>query len=148
MSELKVGGSQEFQVGDKTLTVEPIPYGQVKMILRKVMDITKTAASGDTKFIPDIIDTYLPDIFPLLFKKGHYPFINVEWIENNLTVPNLRAIVEASVIVNGLEDFFGKAFGGTLKKDLPQESKTPATPLEKPGSITSSDSPTDGAPKT
>lgn len=147
MSELKSGDSTEFKIGDKTLTVEPIPYGQMKRILRMVMDVSTEFAKGETKYIPDVLDKYLPQIFPLIFIKGRYPFIDETWIEDNLTIPVGRSIFEAAIAVNGLKDFFGRAFGGNLNRVTPS-TETPLTPPEKDGSTTSSGSPTDGGPKT
>jgi len=147
MSELKAGGTAEFTVAGQTLVLEPIPYGQLKKILRLVLDVSKEAAEGKLTFIPDALDKYFPEIIPLLFIKNKYPFINAVWIDDNMTVPTLRGIMESAIIINGLQDFFGKAFGGTLKVDT-LSNPTPTIPPEKDGSIISSDSAMAGGPKT
>lgn len=145
MTELKSGESLDFQVGDKTLTIEPVPYGNIKKILRIAFQASKEISSGNLTTLPELIDRNLAELFPLLFSAGRYPFLDGEWIETHMTVPVLRKMLEAAVVVNGLEDFFGKA----IKKTEPNGSPpTRETPPGNPGSITSSGSLTDGGPKT
>lgn len=149
MSELKAGDSIDYQVGDKTLTIEPVPYGNIKQILKIALGASKAISAGELTNIPEVIDQNINSIFPLMFVKGKYPFLTGDWIENSITVPVLRKMMEAAVVVNGLQDFFDKAGGKMMKsagaKTIPP---TQATPPENPGSTTSSDSPTDGVLKT
>ena len=147
MSELKAGESIDFQVGDKTLTIEAVPYGNIKKIIRLAFSASKDISSGELKAstIPDMVDKNLFAILPLLFTNGRYPFLTPEWIEDNMTVPKIRKMMEAAIVVNGLEDFFGKALGKMPANGNPP---TPQTPPEKVGSITSAGSLTDGDPKT
>lgn len=147
MSELKSGDSQDFTIGDKTLTVEPVPYGNIKRIIRIAFSVSKDISGGELKvaMIPDMIDKNLCEILPLLFVKNRYPFLTPDWIEENMTVPRIRKIMETAIVVNGLQDFFGKAMGKVT--GIGSET-TPTTPQEKVGSTTSAASPTDGGPKT
>lgn len=144
MSELKPGESLDFTVGDKTLTIEALPYGNIKKILKLVLNVSDDMAVKDMKGIPAIIDKYLGDIFPLLFVKGKYTFITSEWIEDTMTIPALRKMLEAAIVVNGLQDFFEKLTGKTT---VPAPSMQ-ATPPEKVGSTIASGLVMDGDPKT
>ncbi len=143
--EMKSGDSIDFAVGDKTLTIGPVPYGNVKRIMRIAFDASKDIASGDLTSMPELIDRNLTTIFPLLFPKGKYDFLSAEWIEDNMTVPTLRAMMEAAVVANGLQDFFDKATGKKAPSGAPL---IPETQPAKPGSTTSAGSPTDGSQKT
>jgi hypothetical protein len=124
MSELKAGDTAEFKVGDKALTVEAMPMGRVKKVFKLIMEVSAGAAKGEAGFIPQVMDEYLYKLLPLLFDPKKYPFLVQEWVEENMTIPQLREIFKAAVTINGLEDFFGKAFGGTLTT----KTDTPPTP--------------------
>jgi hypothetical protein len=145
MTELKSGDSLDFTVSDKTLTIEPVPYGNIKKVIRIAFDVSKEITAGKLSSIPEAIDKNLTTVLPLMFKKDRYPFLTAEWVEDNMTVPVLRKMLEAAVVVNGLQDFFDKAAG------KPKSNGSPSTlpiPPEKDGSTTSADLVTDGAPKT
>jgi len=135
MSELKSGDTMDFTIGDKTLTLEAVPYGNIKKIIKIAFSASAAIASGEMKSVADLIDQNLTMIMPLLFAPGRYPFLTAEWIENNMTVPILRKVVEAAIVINGLQDFFDKGAG---KKD-PAPLVIPPTLPENPGSITSAD---------
>ncbi len=146
---LKSGDAIDFTVGDKTLTIEPVPYGQIKKIIRIAFDASKDLGSVKMAMIPDMIDQNLSKIFPLLFAKGRYPFVTDAWIEENMTVPTLRKMLEAAVVVNGLQDFFDQAAGRTKGPIATNGAPpTPPTPPERDGSTTSADLAMAGAPKT
>ncbi len=142
---LKSGDALDFTVGDKTLTIEPVPYGNIKKIIRIAFDATKDLGPMTMAVIPELIDQNVSKIVPLLFSKGRYPFVTDEWIEENMTVPVLRKMLEAAVVVNGLQDFFDQAAGKTKGNGSPPSL---ATPPEKDGSTTSADSAMAGVPKT
>lgn len=144
---LKSGDALDFTIGDKTLTIEPVPYGNIKKILRIAFAASKEIAAGQLSGVPELIDKNLYATFPLLFAKGKYNFITPEWMEETMTVPTLRKMMEAAIVVNGLQDFFDK---GVTKKPVavPPEPLTPSTPSEKDGSTTSADLAMAGGPKT
>jgi hypothetical protein len=137
MSEPKAGDTVVIEVGDKTLTIEPVPYGNLKKIFgiigNAVNDIT--VGKNAVMDIPKAIDQYLPNFFPLLFRKGTHDFITLDWIDNNLTLVAMKKIVETAIKVNGLEDFF-------------ERQRARAASPTTGSSITSSDSPTAGGPAT
>jgi hypothetical protein len=141
MSEPKVGDQIDFKVGDKVLRVEAIPYGNVKKILGIVMDMSLHADFAD---VPGLLDKYLDQVVPLLFKKANHEFLTKEWVENNLDIPTMRKIIETAIIVNGLKDFFDKA--GKMPKVELKPNATSTIPLDPSGSTTSSALPTDGDP--
>jgi hypothetical protein len=152
MRELKAGESIDFIVGGKTLTIEPLPFGNIKKILKTITSLADEKSLNNIAFATNFMDKYLVQIFPQLFIKGKYPFLTDEWIEDSLTIPDLRKIVEAACVVNGLQDFLEKMTGKKTTTELPSSSgkstETPTTPSEKDGSITSSDLATAGGPKT
>ncbi len=145
MSELKAGESIDFAVGDKTLTIGPVPYGNLKKLLRMMLAFSGEAKLTDVKNITDILDKYVAQILPLMFPVGKYDFINEQWIEDTMTVPTMRKMLEAFIVANGLQDFFEQLVG---RKLTPASDPRPMTPPEKDGSTISAGSPTDGVLKT
>lgn len=139
MSELKAGESRKFEVGGKQLVIEAVPYGNIKKILKVVAEVAGAFKSSDDALtqISGSIEKHLPDFLPLLFRKGTVDYMTSEWIDENLTLAQLREIIQAAVAVNGLQDFFGKQ-GAKAAPVTAQETK--------PSSTTSSDSPTAGDP--
>lgn len=141
--ELKPGGQKDFTVGGETLHVRPIPYGNLKKILRMVFELSGSFAEKSPKNIPDVLDSYLDNVFPLMFKAADHPFLTKEWVENNVDIPTMREIVDAAILVNGIKDFLPK---GASPAAPVNASPTPTIQQESRGSTTSSDSPTDGGP--
>ncbi len=149
MKELKAGDSLDFVVGGKTLTIEPVPFGQIKKILRAVVTESGAKEVSDITII-NIADKYIGQIFPLMFPKGKYDFLKDEWLEDNMTIPVLRKMLESAIVVNGLQDFFEKLVGRKLTPaaEAPEPSELVSTiPLAKDGSTISAGSLTDGDPK-
>jgi hypothetical protein len=136
MSELKAGDQKVFEVGDKTLTIEPVPYGNVKKIFRIIgsamTDIT--AGKNAVTDIPDTIDKYMPEFFPLLFRKGTHDFVTTEWIEDNLTIMTMKEILETAIKVNGLEDFFTRK-GAAVVNPPGTSTFTTSSPLPTAGDL-------------
>lgn len=151
MSELKAGDSLDFKIGDKTLTVGPVPYGQIKKILRIAFTIggdIKGAQAGSKdvlSVLPVMMEKYISELIPLLFRPGGYSFLTPAWIDENMSVPQMRMIVETAMKVNGLEDFFAPPKATVTGNG---REPTPTILTESPGSTTTLDSPTAGAPKT
>src|SRR3954465_13716059 len=99
-TDLKVGGSKDFQIGEYTLHVRPVPYGNLKKILRMVFELSNAFTDKDVKTIPDVLDRYLDKIFPLLFKASEHSFMTPEWVDENLDIPTMREIIDAAIMVN------------------------------------------------
>jgi hypothetical protein len=153
MSELKAGQTTTFDIEGQTLTVEPIPYGNLKKILRIVTEAAGKLGKqqlGDNflAVVPTIFEEYLDQFIPLLFKKAKHPFLTKEWYEDNLTIPQMKEIMLAAIAVNGLQDFFDKTVKAPAPAAVPSSSGTTPILPESSGSTISSDSPTDGGPKT
>lgn len=155
----KSGETMKYEVGGKTLVLEPITYGRLKKLLAlmaNVWDEAMKAAAGDTvafvRKCTDLVQENMGAIFPLLFDPTKHDFMNEAWLDNNLTIPLAKQIVEDAIKVNELEDFFRQR--GLLGKGEPAaparevRSLTERTPSEAAGPTTSSERHTDGAPKT
>lgn len=152
-ADLKAGQTAEFPLGDKTLVVEPIPFGRLKKIIRIIAEVSgkvdkKKLSEDFLSVVPPLLDGYIDEFIPLLFSSSKHPFVTKEWIEDNLTIPVTRQIIVAAIQVNGLGDFFGKTARPLASKAVSEENGTSSIRSESIGSITSSDSPMDGAPKT
>lgn len=123
--EIKAGDAIEFKIGDKTLTVEAVPYGNVKKIFKLVFEAIQDMGVETNEAalmkVPRIMEEKVTTILPLLFRKDRYDFLTTEWIDDNLTINDIRAIVETAVKVNGLEDFFAK-----MGNRLPNAASNPA----------------------
>ena len=126
-TELKMGGTKEFKVGDHTLILEPIPYGRLKTVMTKLMaGVTALAGTkdmGDAEIaakMPEVIMNQMEAILPLLFNPKKHPFLNNDWLQNNITLPLIMEIATDAIKVNGLMDFFAKL----------KAAQQPAPPLE------------------
>lgn len=113
--ELKPGNSKLYLIGDQKLVLTPVPWGQVKKLIRIIMgcvqEISKSAKNDADIFamIPDFVDNNIDQILPLLFDLKKHEFLNPQWIENNLSLLDVKTIIEDAIIINGLKDFFAQA---------------------------------------
>lgn len=116
---IKAGDAVPFTIGGKTLTVEAVPYGQVKKIFKIIAagldEISQGGSENALVKVPRIMEEKVGEILPLLFRTGAYDFLNQEWMDENLTLNDIRGIMETAVKVNGLEDFFAK-MGGKFQR--------------------------------
>jgi len=136
MSEvLKPGDTKTFTVGGKDLVVEPVSYGNLKKIIKIISRAAESASGDNVLKIADLFGTYVDEFVPLLFSKSKHPWLDTAWVDDNLTVPIMKEIVEAAIAVNGVKDFLAKR-GPTPEAKTP--SPTPATPLESTSSTTPS----------
>jgi hypothetical protein len=124
----KVGDTCEFIVGDKTLVLEPIPYGRLKKVLKFVMEAIAEIAKGKDmakeeagRVIPELLMEHAAKILPMLFDPKKHPYMNEAWLEDNMTIPLVKNILRDAVVINDLSDFFGKM--GAL------QGQTPSAPM-------------------
>lgn len=139
MSEPKAGQTVTLDVGRFRIVIEPVPYGNIKKLLKLfVKAIEEIGAASSMSATPEVIERYMPEVLPLFFPKGSemQKLITSDWIDDNLTVAQLKEIIETAVAVNGLKDFLGQS-------RTPKAVEVPATSVP---STTSSDSPTVGDP--
>ena len=125
---IKAGDIVIINVRGRELTIEPIPYGNIKKLMKiasnVITEISSTDGKGVMMKLPDLLSEHMATFVPLLFRKGTHDFINEEWIDDNLSLADMRKIVEAAIKVNGLEDFFGRMRGS--KAALPDPVATTA----------------------
>lgn len=160
MTELKAGDTKTFDIGGEKLTVGPIPFGRLKRIVKLVADASATFEKKDLqddllKIVPKLLEEKVYEFVPLILDPKAHPFLTQTWIDENLTIPTIKEIIVTAITVNALGDFFNKTV--TRKAPLTVEEKaellkdplgTTETPSASTGSITSSDSPTDGSRET
>lgn len=112
---LKPGDTKSYTIAGHKLTLAPVPWGQVKKLIRILMgivqEISKQAKNDAEIFalIPDFVDHNIDQILPLLFDLKKHTFLNSEWIENNLSLLDVKVIIEDAIVINGLKDFFAQA---------------------------------------
>jgi hypothetical protein len=115
MSEPKTGDSVTFEINGKKLVIEPVPYGNIKQLLKMFMKALEEIGAGKSMTAaPEVIEKYLPQVLPLFFKKGSVEFITQKWIDESMTVAQIKAIVDTAVAVNGLKDFFDPSRKSTV----------------------------------
>ena len=123
-NDLKAGDRCEYKVGDKTLIIEPIPYGRlsklVKIVLGSVDNIGKMETKDVMYKLPEIFDQHLGELISLIFDKKKHPFLNKEWVNDNMSLVDMRVIIEKGVKVNGIDDFLEKT--GIMKKKIPESN--------------------------
>jgi hypothetical protein len=156
-SDLKPGDSRTHEVDGQALVVEPIPYGNLKKLVRIIMEAqTKVDAErkkeGWQATVPVLVEQYADQVIPLLFPAKKHPFLTTEWLEDNLTIPLFIKILIDAAMVNGLGDFFLERLRAVESQQRPPQADPDSNaPANGPGnttSTTSSDSPTDGVPAT
>lgn len=129
---VKAGDSVDLKIGEKTLTIEPVPFGNVKIIFKLVAetidDMGKETGEAPTMKVPRIMEERVGIILPLLFRRNKYDFLTQEWIDNNLTIIDIRSIIETAIKVNGFDDFLAK-LGSRLPMPPPQENDSTVKPM-------------------
>ena len=122
--EIKIDKAVDFQIGETTLTVEPVPFGNVKKVFRVIAEtlteMSKETGESPIMKVPKIMESKVGEILPLLFWPGKYAFIDQDWIDNHLTTPQIRDIVTTAIKVNGFDDFLAKL--GSRFQGQPQAS--------------------------
>jgi hypothetical protein len=153
MSTPKVGDTKEIRIAEETLVIEPMTYGNLKKIIKIVAEAgtkldPKTFKDDYLTVVPVLVQGYVDNVIPLLFKKSKHPFLNQDWIDENMTVPLLKEILVDALYVNGLSDFFLKTAKAPAPEAVQRPSGTAQSPTGSSGSITSLDSRTAGSPET
>lgn len=94
--ELKVGQRATYEIAGRSLTVKPLPLGKMK---RATMVFTETGQDN-----MDLISRYLL----ILLDNGSNEGVTLEWIQDNVTIPEAQEMLDASRVINGLGSFFQK----------------------------------------
>jgi len=148
MPELKPGDAKTFEIDGQKVIVEPLPFGALKQLLKIVMEVVEKDKAGDAEIlsIPFLLNKYADQVIPLLFRKDKHPWLTTAWVDDHMTVPMLREIIETVAVVNGLSHFFGKTATPPAPAAVATTSGTPTTPPENISSTTPSESPMAGGP--
>lgn len=125
---LKQGDTVDYRVGDNVLILAPIPYGQLKKINKIVFGAINQIGNLEPKEViiklPELFEENLGELITLMFKKKKHPFLTPEWIDENLTLVDIREIVEKAIVINGLKDFLEKMGVGEIKPATPVSLET------------------------
>lgn len=115
------GQEAKIRVGDKFLILKPLPIGKIKKLLEVVvkafsdMDKAKSTDGMElVKKIPSIVIDRFEEILPIVVDRTEHPFLTEGWAGENITVPTIEEILEATYIINGVGDFLvrmKKGFG-------------------------------------
>lgn len=142
MSELNVdpaakkGEPCNILIGGKTVKVSPMPLRRLKGVLKTVIEALEKLGNiqGATpaeliKKVPSIFIENFELLAPE-FLAGN-DFANAEWIQDNLALPDVEKLLRTTLVVNGLEDFFGQMKGKESTPAFPPAAETAAAPTEK-----------------
>jgi len=138
--KIEIGSEVPMEVAGQILIIEPVPYGNIKKLLKMGLMLASELADGKNilEKLPEMLEEKLPQFIPLLFKKGTHEFLTPEWIDDNLTIIHMRKIMETAIKVNGLEDFFAKMGVGIVREKVePRPEREPEAVLQNSGSTTS-----------
>lgn len=117
MSEpLTVGQSVEYTVADRTLKLKPLALGRMK----KAMLIFQEKGSDNLETIAKYLLTILDN--------GTNHDLTMEWILDNVTMPEAQKIMDDSRIINGLGSFFQTRTAEQPKTERPLDETIPLTP--------------------
>ena len=97
-------------IGGKTLTIAPLKLKSFRRFIGTIDEGLKSIQRIDPKSSNmQVVDALLKcagAILSVLFPIDEYPFMTEEFIEENVSIPIMREILEQSVIVNKIEDLF------------------------------------------
>lgn len=120
---LKAGDKVDKIVNGQTLKLKPIPYGRLKELMRIIFAAMDQFTKLNNKDIflqfPKVLEENLPKIMPLMFDRIEHPWLNEKWIDDNLSLVDMKEIVEKMIVINGLTDFLGK-MGGAKASPAPK----------------------------
>lgn len=111
---VKLNGAINYElVGGETLILTEAPYGRVRKALKIIgASMKKFQNLNDSNDLVEnvlnLVDSNLSQIYLIMIDEKLNPFFNVEWIENNMSIPFARQLVDDILEINGLSDFFGK----------------------------------------
>lgn len=115
---LQAGDSVTYEINGKKLIMDPIPWGRLKKIIKLVSDsssgITDDLMNNQAlfmKWIAEMIEKRMDDLFPLFFDSKKNNYFNKEWVEDNLTLLQIQKIVMDAITINGVQDFLDKGVG-------------------------------------
>ncbi len=113
-NELKVGQSATFKIAGRDLRLKPLSLGKMK---RATMIFSEKDADIE------LIGKY---IFAIL-DNGENPKITLQWVQDNVTIPEAQEMIDASRKINGLGNFFQKGPTATngVKEVRPLEETMP-----------------------
>lgn len=134
---LNPGDRYEYQIADQKLIIEPIPYGRLKKLMRIVFSVMNKFGKEEANVmmsIPQLFEDNIGELVALMFDNKKHKFLTKEWIDDNVTIVDMRRITEAAMKVNGLQDFLGKM--GAKGKPAPMTANT-ATAIPVPSTETS-----------
>jgi len=121
--ELKSGDTAVYEIGGEKLRLSPMPWGKLKKVLKLFSDswsgFDQKTIEDQPKFMRwmmEMIEARMDDMFPLLIDEKANPFFNKEWVEENITLQHIQQIVTDAITVNGVKDFLALKGG---KKPLP-----------------------------
>lgn len=106
---------ETFKVAGHELTLRPLRLKELKRLL-KIIESTMKEFQGFGAETPmgevaEIVVGKNNDFMSFLFPKEKYDFMCPEFIEDNFTMPMVRAIVTSVLEMNGLKDFFAGKVG-------------------------------------
>lgn len=152
--KLLPGDKVSHTINGVELVIEPMPLGRLKKAIAVVLEIVEelsgagnAPATDFVKTLPDIITRSLSRLLPLIFDPKVYPMLDINWVEENMSLPTARLMMEQALLVNGLEGFFGQQkpnLAAPAPSQPPKVTPAPVSAPTSPGSTTSSESPTAG----
>lgn len=95
---VQLGQPRTYEIGGRKLLLKPLPLGRIK----KASAVLSGAGETDN-FV--VISKYILEIL----SNGENHDLSLEWIEENVTLPDANQMIDDSRRMNGLGSFFQKA---------------------------------------
>ena len=100
----------EYEINGQKLTLSPITIKNLKKIIslgnKTLSDFSNLSGSTGIEDIADIVSVKYCEIMRVLFPDPPYKFMTKDFIEENVTFPMARTIIESAIKQNGLADIF------------------------------------------
>ena len=125
MSKYKPGDEVTYEIGGKKLILTAMKWGRLKKAMKLITENMAILSDPEVSSKPvkimawasSLIETHSDIVFPLLLDIKLNPFMTSEWVDENLSLTDIRKIVLDAIEVNGVGDFFGQK--GNLKTESP-----------------------------
>ena len=99
-----------YEIGGKTMTLRPLTNKRLRTVIaaveKSINEVSVMDKSAGLSAVMEMILGRAYELLVLLFPADAHPFLTPEFVDDSMTVPMLRAILDDVVKMNKLEELF------------------------------------------
>ena len=99
-----------YEIAGKILTLRPLTNKRLRIVIaaleKSINEVSSIDRGAGLSAVMGMILGRAHDLLILLFPAEAHPFLTPEFVDDNMTVPMLRAIFDDVVKINKLEELF------------------------------------------